>query len=144
MKNSNGRDSAVGPAPLLSTRLRMDETFNRLLIMISDDAVVLGKYCNYMWILQRHPHMLRGCCCSRSELWSLESSSSWAQWFFASCFQLPPLLISDFKITIRKRAHMKEHRRQKALLFLRTLDFIFTNTSQLHLQQQSDRTGCHG
>lgn len=78
---------------------------------------------NYAWILQRHPHVLHGCC--RPEVWSLESSSSWAQWFSASSFQLPPLLISDFKITTRKRARLNEHRRQIALVSLRILGFQF-------------------
>lgn len=74
---------------------------------------------NCTWVLQRHPHMLHGCCYGRPELWSLESSSSWAQWFSASCFQLPPLLISDFKITTRKWARMTQHRRQIALVSFR-------------------------
>lgn len=33
-------------------------------------------------------------------------------------FQLPPLLIPDFKITTRKRARMNEHRQQVALVSL--------------------------
>lgn len=55
MKNSNGRDSAVGPAPPLSTRGKMDGA----LLMISDDTVALGNWFRTTICCKRSSHVAR-------------------------------------------------------------------------------------
>lgn len=55
MKNSNGRDSAVGPAPPLSTRGKMDGT----LLMISDDTVALGNWLRTTTYCKTSSHVAR-------------------------------------------------------------------------------------
>lgn len=67
MKNSNGRDSAVGPAPPLSTRGKMDGA----LLMISDDAVALGNWFRTTICCKRSSHVAAAAVGPSCEVWKV-------------------------------------------------------------------------